>query len=58
MTNILQGNVVDFDDDFNGIVVLDDGHIDAVGSHEELLRTSAIYREVYESQQKGGEDDA
>ena len=40
------------------IVVLDDGHIDAVGSHEELLRTCEIYREVYESQQKGGEDDA
>ena len=40
------------------IVVLDDGHIDAVGSHEELLHTSEIYREVYESQQKGGEDDA
>ena len=40
------------------IVVLDDGHIADVGSHEELLRTSAIYREVYESQQKGGEDDA
>ena len=40
------------------IVVLDDGRIDAVGSHEELLRTCEIYREVYESQQKGGEDDA
>ena len=40
------------------IVVLDDGHIADVGSHDELLRTSAIYREVYESQQKGGEDDA
>ena len=40
------------------IVVLDDGHIADVGSHEELLHTSKIYREVYESQQKGGEDDA
>ena len=40
------------------IVVLDDGRINAVGSHDELLRSCEIYREVYESQQKGGEDDA
>lgn len=35
------------------IVVLDDGKIQAVGKHEELLRNCDIYREVYESQQKG-----
>ncbi|MEL7647867.1 MAG: ABC transporter ATP-binding protein [Sedimentibacter sp.] len=35
------------------IIVLNDGQIDAVGTHEELLRTNSIYREVYESQQKG-----
>ncbi len=35
------------------IVVLNDGAIDGVGTHDELLRTNAIYREVYESQQKG-----
>ncbi|MGN1004016.1 MAG: ABC transporter ATP-binding protein, partial [Oscillospiraceae bacterium] len=40
------------------IVVLDDGKVAAVGRHEDLLRTCAIYREVYESQQKGAEDDA
>lgn len=34
------------------IVVLDDGKIQAVGKHEELLRNCDIYREVYESQQK------
>lgn len=40
------------------IIVLDDGHISAVGRHEELIRSSNIYREVYESQQKGsGEND-
>jgi len=35
------------------IVVLDDGRVAAVGNHDELLRTCGIYREVYESQQKG-----
>ena len=39
------------------IVVLDAGEVTAVGTHEELLNTSAIYREVYESQMKGGEDE-
>ena len=38
------------------IVVLDGGKIDGVGTHAELLKTNAIYREVYESQIKGGED--
>ena len=37
------------------IVVLDNGMIHAVGTHRELLATCDIYREVYESQQKGGE---
>ena len=36
------------------IVVLDDGRINAVGTHEDLLRTCDIYREVYESQNRGG----
>ncbi len=32
------------------ILVLDDGEIEAIGSHDELLTTSAIYREIYETQ--------
>lgn len=40
------------------ILVMDDGRISASGTHEELLKTSEIYREVYESQQKGGDDNA
>ena len=38
------------------IVVLDGGKIVATGNHETLLQTSEIYREVYESQMKGGEE--
>lgn len=39
--------------DADKIIVLDDGKINAIGTHEELLATNSIYREVYESQQKG-----
>ena len=36
------------------IIVMDNGQINAVGNHEQLMATSAIYQEVYYSQQKGG----
>jgi len=35
------------------IVVLDDDHIESVGTHEELMEKSPIYREIYQSQQEG-----
>ena len=42
--------------DADTIIVIDGGKIAATGTHEELLKTSEIYREVYESQVKGGEE--
>lgn len=38
------------------IIVMDDGRIDGIGTHEQLLETNEIYREVYESQTSGGGD--
>lgn len=42
--------------DADRILVLDDGHISGFDTHENLLATNAIYREVYESQTQGGGD--
>ena len=38
------------------IVVMEDGRINAVGTHEELLNSNDIYKEVYYSQNKAGEE--
>ncbi len=43
--------------DADTIIVLDDGRINGMGTHEELIKTNDIYREVYESQTRGGADD-
>ena len=42
--------------DADKIIVMNDGNVTAIGTHEELLKTSEIYKEVYESQMKGGSD--
>ena len=44
-------------EDADKIIVMNNGEINAFGTHEELLKSSEIYREVYESQTKGGGDD-
>ena len=41
-------------EDADKIIVLDGGRVSGFGTHEELLRQNEIYREVYESQMKGG----
>ena len=43
--------------DADVIIVMDNGHIDSVGNHEELLKSSEISREVYEQQVNGGGED-
>ena len=40
--------------DADRIIVMDEGGINAVGTHDELLNSCEIYREIYESQMKGG----
>lgn len=44
--------------DADRIIVIDGGAINGIGTHEELLASNDIYREVYESQNKGGDFDA
>ncbi len=56
-TKIIIAQRVSSIEDADKIVILDDGQISAVGTHEELLKTSEIYQEVYYSQVKGGEDE-
>lgn len=44
-------------EDADLIIVMDNGSISASGTHEELMKTSSIYREVYEQQKNGGGED-
>ena len=43
--------------DADRIIVMDGGTINGIGTHEQLLETNEIYREVYESQNKAGDED-
>lgn len=53
MTTIIIAQRIASVRDADKIIVLDEGRVTAVGTHEELLVSSDIYREVFESQQKG-----
>ena len=53
-TKIIIAQRISSVEDADLILVLDDGKINGMGTHEELLAHNEIYRDVYESQQKGG----
>ena len=56
-TKIIIAQRISSIEDADQIIVLDDGKVMGVGTSEELLKTNDIYREVYESQVKGGGED-
>ena len=55
-TKIIIAQRISSVEDADRILVLDDGRVDAFDTHENLLKTNAIYQEIYESQVKGGGD--
>ncbi len=55
VTTIIIAQRISSIQDSDRIIVLDEGKIDQVGTHEELLKTNEIYQEVYTSQMKGAE---
>jgi ATP-binding cassette subfamily B protein len=55
-TKIIIAQRVSSVQDADQIIVLEGGRISGVGTHEELLRSNGIYREVYESQTKAGRE--
>ncbi len=56
-TKIIISQRISSIEDADQIIILDEGEVKGVGTSEELLKTNQIYREVYESQVKGGSED-
>ena len=56
ITKIIIGQRISSIKDSDKILVLEDGVITAAGTHDELIKTSNVYREVYESQTEGSDE--
>lgn len=54
-TKIIIAQRVSSVQDSDKIIVLDDGKVNAIGTHEQLIQTCDVYKEVYQSQMKGGQ---
>ncbi len=56
ITKIIIAQRISSVEDADKIIVLDGGKINGIGTHQELLENNEIYKEVYSSQTKGGEE--
>lgn len=56
-TKIIIAQRISSVEDADKIIVMENGRINGMGTHDELLKTNAIYKEVYNSQVKGGDSD-
>ena len=56
-TKIIIAQRISSVEDADRIIVMESGKINGIGTHKELLKNNSIYREVYESQTKGGKED-
>lgn len=56
MTKIIIAQRIQSVEHCDQIIVLNDGMIEASGTHAQLMKDSAVYREIYETQKRGGQD--
>lgn len=57
MTKIVIAQRISSIEEADQIIIMEDGHIDAIGTHEELIKNNKIYQEVYYTQNRVGGDD-
>ena len=56
MTKIVIAQRISSIEDADQIIIMDNGQINAIGTHEELLKSNVIYQEVYHTQNRVGGD--